>query len=109
MKLFDNLICNPDRHPGNFMVDSSCNIILIDHSQCFLSRRGLHENPENVPSRFDRKLVRELRGLSFERLEVRFAKFLMDREIRAIMARRDALLTHMENLIAERGEDAVIY
>jgi hypothetical protein len=109
MKLFDNLICNPDRHAGNYMVDSDWNVILIDHSQCFLSRKGLHENPEMVPVRFDRKLVKELRALSFERLQVRFAKLLMDRQIQAVIARRDALLAHLDELIAAKGEKAVLF
>jgi hypothetical protein len=109
MKIFDNLICNPDRHAGNFFVDSDWNIILIDHSQCFLSKTGLLEDVEMVPVLFDRKLVKALRELTLERLEVRFASFLMDRQIESIMARRDALLEHLDKLIAEKGEDAVLY
>jgi hypothetical protein len=109
MKLFDNLICNPDRHLGNFMVDSDWHIILIDHSQCFLSKTGLLEDPEMLPDLFDRKLVKALRALTLERLEVRFASFLMDRQIESIITRRDALLAHLDKLIAEKGEDAVLY
>jgi hypothetical protein len=109
MKLFDNLICNPDRHSGNFMVDSDWNIILIDHSQCFLSSPRLQEEPERVPDLFERKLVQELRELSLERLQVRFSRFLLDRQIEGIMARRDALLEHIDKLIAEKGEKAILY
>jgi hypothetical protein len=109
MKLFDNLICNPDRHTGNFMVDSDWNIILIDHSQCFLSRGRLHEDSEMLPTRFDRRLVKKLKEMSLEKLEIRFARLLLDSQIKGIIARRDALLEHMEKLIAEKGEKAVLF
>jgi hypothetical protein len=109
MKLFDNLICNPDRNARNFMVDSDWNIILIDHSQCFLSREDLRQEPGMLPVLFDRKVVNQLRKLTLERLQVRFGYFLMDREIQSMMSRRTALLAHIDKLIAEKGEKAVLF
>jgi hypothetical protein len=109
MQIFDNLICNPDRHPGNIIVDSDWHMILIDHSQCFISRKGLDEDPEKQPSLFDRKLVKELKKLSLDRLQVLFGTYLLDTQIESILSRRDALLEHMEKLIAEKGEKAVMF
>jgi hypothetical protein len=109
MKLFDNLICNPDRGPDNILVDSSWNIILIDHSQCFLSREGLQEKPEELPTRFDRQLLERLKAVSLARLQVHFSRLLMDRQMETIIARRDALLAHVEKLIDEMGEEAVLF
>ena len=62
-----------------------------------------------LPTLFDRKLVKALRGLTLERLHVRFDFFLMERQIEGIIARRDALLAHLDKLIAEKGEAAVLY
>jgi hypothetical protein len=109
MQTFDNLICNPDRHPGNIIVDSDWNMILIDHSQCFISRKTLHEDPEKIPSQFDRKLVKRLKELSLDGLQVRFSKFLLDSQIESLLTRRDALLAHIDKLIAEKGEKAVLF
>jgi hypothetical protein len=109
MKTFDNLIYNPDRHPGNIIVDSHWNMILIDHSQCFTSKKLLPEDPEKKPSQFDKKLVKKLKELSLDRLKVLFGRYLLDSQVESILARRDALLARMDELIAEKGEKAVMF
>jgi hypothetical protein len=109
MKFFDCLICNPDRHDGNMLVDADWNVILIDHSQCFLSDRHLEKNPDAIPMQFDRRLVKKLKYLGPASLRLHFHNYLMDSQVDAILARRDALMDHIEKLIAEKGEDAVLY
>jgi hypothetical protein len=109
MKSFDCLICNPDRHPGNMIVDDDWNIILIDHSQCFLSDQHLEKDPKAIPMQFDRRLVEKLKYLGPASLRLHFHNYLMDSQVDAILVRRDALLAHIEKLIAEKGEDAVLY
>ena len=95
--------------PGNVIVDSDWNMILIDHSQCFISRKGLPDDPEKTPSQFDRKLVKELRALRLDQLKILFSRYLLDSQVESILARRDALLEHMDQLVAEKGEKAVMY
>jgi hypothetical protein len=109
MKSFDCLICNPDRHPGNIIVDADWNVILIDHSQCFLSDQQLEKDPKAIPMQFDRRLVEKLKYLGPASLRLHFHNYLMDSQVDAILVRRDALLAHIEKLIAEKGEDAVLY
>ena len=109
MKSFDCLICNPDRHPGNIIVDADWNIILIDHSQCFLSHQDLEKDPEAIPMQFDRRLVEKLKYLGPASLRLHFHDYLMDSQVDAILVRRDALLAHIERLIAEKGENAILY
>jgi hypothetical protein len=109
MNVFDNLISNWDRGPRNFLVDSNWSIILIDHSQAFLSTKDLSPNPEQLPERFDRRLVQELRSLEPDYVRIRFGRLLLDSQINAILARRDALLMRLKKLIVDRGEDAVIF
>ena len=109
MKSLDCLICNPDRHPGNIIVDADWNIILIDHSQCFLSRQDLDKDPKTIPTQFDRRLVEKLKVLGPASLRLHFHNYLMDRQVDAILVRRDKLLARIEKLIAEKGEEAVLY
>lgn len=109
MKVFDNLISNWDRSPRNFLVDVNGSIILIDHSQAFLSTRELSPNPEQLPDRFDRRMVDQIRSLEPEYLRIRFGRLLLESQISAILARRDALLMRMKKLIVDRGEKAVIF
>jgi hypothetical protein len=42
-------------------------------------------------------------------LSMRFGRVLLEPQVRAILSRRDALLTLMEKLIAEKGEAAVLF
>jgi hypothetical protein len=109
MNLFDNLISNWARTDRDFMVDSDWNVALIDHSQAFLSTRELSARPEQIPQLFDRRLVARLRSLQGEFLSMRFGRLLLEPQIRAILGRRDALLTLMEKLVAEKGEAAVLF
>ena len=109
MKVFDNLISNWDRSDRDYMVDSDWAIVLIDHSQAFLSTQELSPNPGQIPERFDKRLVERIRALEPDTLRVKFGRLLMERQVDAILARRDVLLGRLEKLIAERGESAVVF
>ena len=45
-QLFDNLIANGDRGHTNILVDEQWNLVLIDHSQAFLSSHYLEDDDE---------------------------------------------------------------
>ncbi len=109
MKTFDNLISNWARSDKDFMVDPEWNVVLIDHSQAFLSSKELSAKPDQVPAIFDRGLMERLRSLQAETLSMRFGRVLLEPQVRAILSRRDALLTLMEKLVAEKGESAVLF
>jgi hypothetical protein len=109
MKIFDNLISNWARSDKDFMVDSEWNVLLIDHSQAFLSTNELSQRPDQIPTIFDKRLMDRLRSLQSDVLQMRFGRMLLDPQVRAILGRRDALLTLMERLVAEKGESAVLF
>jgi hypothetical protein len=109
MKLFDQLISNKDRYPRNYMVDAKWNLVLIDHSQAFWSTKELESDPEKLPDRFDRKMVEKLKDMELQSLQFRLDRLLLDPQIETITVRRDALLDYLNKLIAEKGEDAVLY
>jgi hypothetical protein len=109
MVMFDALIFNPDRNAGNFLVSPHWEIILIDHSQAFLNKKNLPKDKEDVPFRFDRKVVENLRGLQVDDIRARFEGILLKDQIEALFARREALLAHIDKLILERGEDVVLF
>jgi hypothetical protein len=107
--LFDNLISNPDRNSGNLLVDRALNIILIDHSRAFLSTKKLAKDRRLLPYIFDRRLVERLKALNRPDLDSQLKDLLWKGQIKCILARRDRLLAHMDKLIAERGEAAVLF
>jgi hypothetical protein len=109
MEMFDVLIGNPDRNAGNFMIDACWNVILIDHSRAFLSDEDLPSDKTKLPVQFDRRLVKKLRELDEEMLKDRLGNLLSSWQWEAILARRDGLLSYLDELIAERGEARVLF
>ena len=105
MKVFDCLIGNTIRNLANMIVDDDDNLMLVDHERAFTLRRVI----DNPPSLFDRKLIDRLKTLDMPESRRRLRALLRDDEVESLLARRDALLAHLEKLIAERGEAAVVF
>ncbi len=109
MKMFDILINNGDRNAQNFLVDADAHIILIDHSRAFISSKKLLKNKKKLPNQYDRALVEKLRTLDRETLDASFKGVLRGGRIKAILERRDFLLSHVDKLVEERGEAQVFF
>jgi len=105
MQLFDNLIGNSGRVLSNMMVDRDDNLMLVDYMDSFSADRTL----KDPPLQFDRRLVEKLRALDTTESRIRLKNILSDGEIEDLLARRNALLVHLDKLIAERGEAAVFF
>ncbi len=107
MKLFDELISNPDRHGKNFLVGTDWDIVLIDHSRAFRSTKKLDK--EKLPIQFDRRLVEKLRTLVADELKERFGEWMFGNQIDGLLARRDRLLDYLDELISQKGEAQVLF
>ncbi len=107
MELFDQLIFNVDRHLGNVLVTVDFDLRLIDHSRSFRAWNELR-NPERV-TRFSRSVLDGLRKLEYADLRKRVGRYLVDEQIRGLLARRDAILALAAAQVAARGEAAVLY
>jgi hypothetical protein len=107
MELFDQLIFNVDRHLNNVLVTQDFDLRLIDHSRSFRAWNELR-NPERV-TRFSRSVLDGLRKLEYAELRTRVGRYLVDAQIRGLLARRDAILALAASAVAERGEAAVLY
>jgi hypothetical protein len=102
-KMFDNLICNIDPNLGNWLVDPAWNLILIDHTRSFTTKKDMvHEL-----TRIDRELWDRMKTLTVESLTPVLAKWIGNREIRAIIERRDRMQGVIDKLVAAKGEAAV--
>jgi hypothetical protein len=109
MQTFDALIFNPDRNAANFMIDPAWNIILIDHSRGFRTSKRLPTKKEKLPIRFDRNMFEKMKAFQLEDLRSRLGDLLFDDQVEGLLVRRDELVAHIEKLITERGEDAVLF
>jgi len=107
MKFFDALIYNVDRNPGNVKVDRQYRLWLIDHTRAFQRKAGLFQIED--AGRVDREVWQRLNALDRSDFDRAFAGVLESAEIRFFMDRRAALIEHIDGLIVERGEAAVLY
>jgi hypothetical protein len=107
VKVFDALVYNTDRNLGNLLIDQNWKLWMIDHTRAFRRHTDLQE-PLAV-KRCERGLFERMKQLEKSSLKARLKKYLREGEIDAILKRRDKLVAHIEQLIRERGEQAVLY
>ncbi len=107
MRVFDNLIYNTDRTLENFLIDAEWKIWLIDHSRAFRRHNELR-NPDDVVS-CERGLYQKLQELDPEEVKRRLRHVLRSYEIEGLLKRREKLVAHIRQLIAEKGEDKVLF
>ena len=117
-RAFDSLIANEDRHMGNILITEDWAMILIDHSRSFRSSKkhtkrliyGLKGiSGEKPMKQLPRKFVEKLKSMDFELVKGIVGEYLQDKEIQAMLLRRDIILKEIGILIKETGEDTVLY
>ncbi len=106
VRLFDNLIENSDRNPGNILIDSDWKIWMIDHTRAFGRTKKL--SSAQLIRWCRRDLWERLQELDREELKGECKDVLTGSQIKALMARRDLLVQHIQKLIDEKGEDKVL-
>ena len=106
MFVFDNLIYNFDRNHGNMLVDTTGKLWLVDHTRSFKKLPKLRA-PEQIVV-VDRRLWDRLRQLDPREVRRRSRPYLDSIEIQSLLRRHRLLVAHIEQLIAERGADAVL-
>ena len=102
-RAFDNLIANIDRNAGNLLVyrTPDWHLVLVDHSRCFTTTKKL----PFAMTKIDRPLYERLKALDKPTLEARLGRLVNG--VDAILARRDMIVRHFEQLAALKGEALV--
>ena len=117
-RAFDNLIANADRTLQNLLWTKDWRLVLIDHSQSF--RHGAHHTEQLIYGPYGmlkelgyqelpRAFVEKVRGLTAERIRQSVGPYLNFQQIEAVLLRRAIILKEIDEMIAERGEAAVLY
>lgn len=107
MRVFDELIANDDRNQGNILIDQDWRVWLIDHSRAFRHRSQLRE-PEKIRG-CERRLWRKLQEIGDGQLREAVGDWLTTVELESLLRRRRRLVERIEELIAERGEESVLF
>lgn len=116
MKAWDNLLANEDRNVGDVLITEDWRLILIDHSLSFRTskkhtrklintRKGDKEQIKKLPRTF----VENLKSLDFEKIKKAVGEYLVDKEVNAVLSRRDLILQDVDRLIKKFGEDKFLY
>ena len=107
MAVFDSLIYNFDRNPGNILIDVQGKVWFVDHTRTFKILPFISEREKMHV--VERKLYDGLRNLDDAMVRDRLDPYLRQTEIEALLKRRDKLLKHLNRKIARQGEDAVLF
>lgn len=107
MAVFDNLIYNFDRNPGNMLIDSRGKVWFVDHTRAFKILPSL--NGRDDIQVVERELWLNLQQLAPAVVHERLDSILKTTEIEALMARRDKLVKLISKRIAKHGEQAILF
>ena len=94
MYVFDGLVYNTDRTLQNIVYDAeSWMLYLIDHSRAFRLETGLPRDLDKAQARLSGDFAQALRALDSEALHRELGPWLTREQVRAILQRRDTLLS----------------
>jgi hypothetical protein len=65
-------------------------------------------NPKDLVQ-CDRDVLAKLRQLSFDQVFDATKPYLTKDEVKALMARRDKMVAYLDKLVAQKGENEVLY
>jgi len=107
VRVFAELVYDTDRNLGNQLITEDWKLWMIDFTRAF---RQYHDVKEfRGLTSCDRQLLEKLRQLDKTELSAKTKSHLSKGEVEAVMARRDKIVAHFQKLIAEKGENAVLY
>ena len=106
MHLFDNLIFNDDRHSGNYLYDAEWRLWLIDHTRAFQTRGELRDAGKLALC--ERWLWERLQAVTEDQLRRVVSEYLEPGQVSALAKRHRLLVAHIAEMIAVRGEGAVL-
>ena len=107
IRVFDQLIDDTDTNKTNILITEDWKVWRIDFTRAFRLSHDLQAPGDLV--KCDRRLLQNLRKLDGNELLERTKPHLNKNEVDAVIARRDKIVAHFDQLIAQKGEAAVLY
>jgi hypothetical protein len=102
MTMFDGLIGNRERNPGNMLRDGAWNLILIDHSRAF----GTDVARVVKLTAVDGELWTKIDALTRPQLDQALGRWLAPAQIKAILARRDLMRADVKSLTRQAQQNS---
>jgi hypothetical protein len=106
-RVFTQLVDDSDRNLGNQLVTAEFHLWLIDFTRAFRLRTA-PKDPALL-RRVERRFYDRLKAITDRELDAAVSDYVQGLELTALKARRAAIITHFDALVAERGADAVFF
>ena len=107
IRVFDQLVSDSDPNLTNVLIGEDWKIWRIDFSRAFRVNKDVKEPKDLV--RCDRQLLEKLKALDANALTEKTKNYLTKDEVKGVMARRDKIVAQFQKMIAEKGENEVLY
>jgi len=107
MRVFSSLVRDTDRNLTNVLITHQWKVMMIDFSRGFRLQPVLMHQKDLA--KIDRQLLERLEAMTKEDVRRATKDYLLVREVDAMMVRRDMLVAHFKKLIADLGEEKVLY
>jgi hypothetical protein len=107
LQVFDQLVYDKDPNLTNVLITQDWKIWRIDFSRAFRVSKDV-ETPKNL-MHCDRQLFEKLKALNGDELTEKTKHYLTKDEVKALMVRRDKIVAIVQQTIAAKGENEVLY
>jgi len=106
MRVFTQLVADADRNQTNLLITNDWKLWMIDFTRAFRHKK---EIASLDVTRCDRQLLARMQALTRPIIEEKTKHVLTGGEIDALLARRDAIVARINQLVSDRGEALVLY
>ena len=107
VRVFDQLVYDDDPNLTNVLIGQDFKIWRVDFSRAFRPYNDLRNSKDLV--RCDRSLFEKLKALDANELATKTKGYLSKAEVKAVMARRDKIVTQFQKMFSGKGVKEVLY
>jgi hypothetical protein len=107
IRIFDELVFDTDPNLTNVLISDDWKIWRVDFSRAFRLNQDVGDYKNLV--KCDKQLLEKLKALQENELALKTKGFLTKPEVHAVMVRRDKIVAYFEKLIAQKGQQEVLY
>jgi hypothetical protein len=107
IRVLDQLVYDSDANLTNVLITDDWKIWRIDFTRAFRLHKELKSTSDLAHC--DRQLFVKLKALNQDELLEKTKHYLNKDEVKALMSRRDKIVEQFQKLIAEKGENEVLY
>ena len=107
IRVITQLFYDTDTNLTNVLITNDWKLWRIDFTRAFRSQKGLPSPNDLVMC--DRQVLDKLKVMTFDDVSAATKPYLDKNQVKALLARRDKIIEIFEKLVAQKGENEVLY